>query len=625
MRIFDNMKILYKAVTGYSIMLILTAALGLVSLVQIHKLGRITDNITGNVEMLTTLGAMRGEGADIAGLSAVGLASANASDSLDPFHALVAEQDRMRREFATQWQLYAPTIDAGEEAGYARQIKLRFDQLSTLARDFATAVNNGDMSTASGIILGPMRKTYIAFQAAVNGDLQYNVVEAERLRKQSGALERWSSTLTLAVFAVVVLAIIACIVLTIINVIRPIARINSLMRRLARQELDVTIVGLGRRDEIGDMAAAVQVFKENAIERVQLESQAAHLRDDLDRRLKETEEAFTEAGREQKLVVDGISEALGRLAQGDLTVRFNATVGRNYEALRRDFNSALEKLQQVMQSVAANTAGVQSGAAEIGQAADDLSRRTEQQAASLEETAAALDEITATVRKTAESVGEARRLVDEARGGAERSGSVVRDAVSAMGGIENSSRQIGNIIGVIDEIAFQTNLLALNAGVEAARAGDAGRGFAVVATEVRALAQRSADAAKEIKTLISTAGQQVQLGVRLVDNTGEALGTIVDQVVHLNQLMTEIAASAAEQATGLQEVNTAVNQMDRVTQQNAAMVEEANAASQGLSREAQELARLIGQFVIGTEADAPPTAPNVAARASRREMAGAAP
>ena len=256
------------------------------------------------------------------------------------------------------------------------------------------------------------------------------------------------------------------------------------------------------------------------------------------------------------------------------------------------------KLQVTMQAIATNTQGVRSGAEEITQASDDLSRRTEQQASSLEETAAALDEITATVRRTAEVANEARDLVSTSKTDAERSGAVVRQTVGAMGGID-SSKQIANIIGVIDEIAFQTNLLALNAGVEAARAGDAGRGFAVVATEVRALAQRSADAAKEIKTLILASTQQVDVGVKLVSETGQALGRIVTQVSQLNGLVVELAASAKEQSTGLGEVNAAVNQMDQITQQNAAMVEQATAASRSLSDEAQELARLVGQFNIG--------------------------
>jgi methyl-accepting chemotaxis protein len=224
------------------------------------------------------------------------------------------------------------------------------------------------------------------------------------------------------------------------------------------------------------------------------------------------------------------------------------------------------------------------------QASEDLSQRTVQQAASLEETAAALDEITATIRKTAEGANEARQLVAAAKTDAARSGEVVKETVAAMIGIEGSSRQISNIIGVIDEIAFQTNLLALNAGVEAARAGDAGRGFAVVATEVRTLAQRSATAAKEIKALISASSAQVATGVTLVGETGKALNRTLAQVEKINNLIVDIAASAREQATGLQQVNITMSQMDQVTQQNAAMVEQATASSNSLAMEAEALA-----------------------------------
>ena len=244
------------------------------------------------------------------------------------------------------------------------------------------------------------------------------------------------------------------------------------------------------------------------------------------------------------------------------------------------------------------------GVAEISRAADDLSRRTEQQAASLEETAAALDEITATVKRTAQGAGEAQTLVSSAKTNAADSSEVVQKAISAMGEIEGSAKQISQIIGVIDEIAFQTNLLALNAGVEAARAGDAGKGFAVVAQEVRALAQRSAEAAKEIKVLISASSAQVETGVDLVDKTGTALQTIFQQVAHIADLVTEIAASAQEQAAGLSQVNSAVNQMDQVTQQNAAMVEESTAASRTVADEALELGRMMGRFRTGVEARA---------------------
>jgi methyl-accepting chemotaxis protein len=290
---------------------------------------------------------------------------------------------------------------------------------------------------------------------------------------------------------------------------------------------------------------------------------------------------------------------MDRLAHGDLTYRVNDDLPSEYEKLRGDFNAALTKLQDTMTVIVGNADGIRAGSREITNASDDMAKRTEQQAAGLEETAAALEEITATVKRTAQGAQEARRVVGAAKTDAETGGQVVADAVAAMGEIEKSSAQIGNIIGVIDEIAFQTNLLALNAGVEAARAGEAGRGFAVVAQEVRALAQRSAEAAKEIKVLITASTEQVDSGVDLVGKTGEALSRIVAQVAQINGVVSEIAASAQEQATGLEQVNVAVTQMDQATQQNAAMVEQSTAASHALSREADNLTRLMGQFSVG--------------------------
>jgi methyl-accepting chemotaxis protein len=242
---------------------------------------------------------------------------------------------------------------------------------------------------------------------------------------------------------------------------------------------------------------------------------------------------------------------------------------------------------------------VGAGAEQISTASADLSKRTEQQAANLEETAAALDQIPTTVRRTAESAAQASNAATATRADAERSGAVVEEAVSAMFEIETSSRQIGQIIGVIDEIAFQTNLLALNAGVEAARAGEAGKGFAVVASEVRALAQRAAEAAKEIKALIAASSTQVEHGVKLVGQGSEALLAIASKVAEMDGLISEIARSAQEQASGLAQVNTAVGQMDQVTQQNAAMVEEATAAAANLRIQAQDLTDLVGQFRLG--------------------------
>ncbi|MDR6624090.1 methyl-accepting chemotaxis protein [Caulobacter segnis] len=296
--------------------------------------------------------------------------------------------------------------------------------------------------------------------------------------------------------------------------------------------------------------------------------------------------------------IEQIAMALERLAANDLSYRMPDAIDAQFARVRDDFNSAVTALDETIGAVASATQNVTAGANEISTASDDLSRRTEQQAASLEETAAALDQITATVGRSAEGAKRASEAASGARVDAAKSGEIVGGAVAAMDGIEESSTQINQIIGVIDEIAFQTNLLALNAGVEAARAGEAGRGFAVVAQEVRALAQRSADAAKEIKVLIANSSAQVERGVKLVGDTGRALGSIVGKVSEIDTLISEIAQSSREQSTGLGEVNVAVNQMDQVTQQNAAMVEEATAAAANLRMEACELERLIARFNI---------------------------
>ena len=394
-----------------------------------------------------------------------------------------------------------------------------------------------------------------------------------------------------------------------------VAAMTAAMRRLASGDNTIEVPAVGRKDEVGQMAQAVLSFKDAAIHKLRLEDEAVE-----QRRLTEAERARVEAEKaakaeEDAVAVAALAQALDHLSNGDLTFRITARFAPETEQLKTDFNGAVARLEEAMRGINGAAGGIRAGSEEIAQASDDLSRRTEQQAASLEETAAALDQITATVRKTATGAKEVSSLVADARTGAERSGRIVDQAVGAMSGIEQSSGQIGNIIGVIDEIAFQTNLLALNAGVEAARAGDAGKGFAVVAQEVRALAQRSAEAAKEIKGLISTSTQQVEAGVSLVGQTGEALRAIVAQVASIDALVGEIAASAQEQSTGLHQVNVAVNQMDQVVQQNAAMVEEATAATHSLKGEAGELAVQVGRFKVAGAAMA--SAPKAATPASR--------
>jgi methyl-accepting chemotaxis protein len=487
----------------------------------------------------------------------------------------------------------------------------------------------------------PMRQAEAMMTLSTKGRLSDFRKAVEANKKQEAVLlkQRAAAQESAQAFAVTLLAVgsLLSVALSVLMgaflssaIAKPVSAMTDAMGKLASGDTDVDVPAVGRKDEVGRMAAAVQHFKDAAIEKARLEADSAEQRRSADatRQTNDAERAATAA--EQNKVVEGLALGLERLAAGVLTFRLNDTFPSHYEQLRADFNRAMDTLQSTMREVSVNATAVRSGAGEITSASDDLSRRTEQQAASLEETAAALDQITATVRKTAEGAAQSREAVGAAKGDAERSGVVVRDAVSAMSEIESSAKQIGQIIGVIDEIAFQTNLLALNAGVEAARAGDAGKGFAVVASEVRALAQRSAEAAKEIKSLISASSQQVERGVGLVGETGKVLERIVTQVTQINGAVAEIAASAQEQATGLQQVNTAINQMDQVTQQNAAMVEQATAASHALSSESEALARLISRFDLGagagvaTSAPAPSRAPQRTATAMKHTGRGGA-
>ncbi len=394
---------------------------------------------------------------------------------------------------------------------------------------------------------------------------------------------------------------------------------SKTMRDLADGDMNVIIAGQDRDDEIGAMADALIIFKENAQKKFILEEQAAQFQKDLDAKLKGLEAQFLSAGEEQKKMVASLSQGLEKIARGDLTFRFVEWFPVEFKKLRMDYNQACETLRMIMRSVTESTKSMHASAEEISAASDDLSRRTEKQAASLAKTAASLDEITNMVRNTAAAALEARQVAGAAKSDAEQSSSVVHDAVDAMHGIEDSSKQISHIIGVINDIAFQTNLLALNAGVEAARAGDAGRGFAVVATEVRALAQRTADAAKEIKSIISTSGQQVGNGVRLVGEAGDALTRIIDYVARLNSLISGIATSVHDQASGLVHINEAVGLMDKVTQENAAMVEQTTSSSHNLAESAATLAQRISAFKVGdATGPQPPLPQNIGIKTGNR-------
>ena len=394
------------------------------------------------------------------------------------------------------------------------------------------------------------------------------------------------------------------------------------------------VQGLERGDEIGRMAKAVQVFKENGQENERLRQQVEKEREqrerdrvaqeaELDRSVGMVVQAAVAGDLSKRIdtdslqgvmrklgdginslvgsvgtAIDEVGRVLAAMAGGDLTRRVEGRYDGVFEQLKDNVNTTNEKLAGTVTGIAEAASAVNEASSEISTGSQDLASRTESQAASIEETAASMHEITTTVRQNADNAQAANQLAVVARDTAEKGGSVVADAVTAVTQIEDSARKISDIVGLIDEIAFQTNLPALNASVEAARAGEAGKGFAVVAQEVRALAQRSANASKDIKALITESNAQVKTGASLVQQTGSSLTEIVNAVKKVADIVAEIAAASREQATGLDQINTAVGSMDEMTQRNGALVEETSASAQALAGQARELTRLVGFFRV---------------------------
>jgi methyl-accepting chemotaxis protein len=499
---------------------------------------------------------------------------------------------------------YRTAASTPEEREMAADIAAKWASYQAMHPGYEAMYKSKGQGDATLYLVGAMRASFTELKKAIDGATAYNTEFVAHTVAESNSSYRSARLWIVVVLGLAVLLAVTAGLWLIRAVSTPLGAMTGAMEELAHGNLDTHVPHADQNDEIGRLAASMTGFKNQlaAAERSKAE--------------------------QTQVIVASIGAGLDHLAKGDLTHRVTSELTGSFAKLKEDFNVAMTRMQDTLKNVLSSTGQITTGAGEISQAADDLSRRTEQQAASLEQTAAALEEITATVKKTASNAKEARTSVTSAQQAAEAGGSVVNTAITAMDGIANSSKQITDIIGVIDEIAFQTNLLALNAGVEAARAGDAGRGFAVVASEVRALAQRSSEAAKQIKTLINASGQQVQSGVKLVGESGAALRKIMDQVQQINALVSEMAQAAEQQSTGIEEVNSAVAQMDQVTQQNAAMVEQSTAASRNLASETQQLQSLVGFFNVGSEtrapvmrdpaARAPAQKPRVVAKAPRR-------
>ena len=471
-----------------------------------------------------------------------------------------------------------------------------------------------------------------AFQAEIDAVVK---IDRDNLENIKGDIHSFQTTMAAMVLVTVLAGLViggaAAFRIATTQISRPIQELTGTMTRLADGDLDVAIPYEGRKDEIGQMSHAVSVFRKNAIvirdlsadeKAVQqmtqrFQADAAKLVEsavagDFTARLPESyqrEDLNRFAGLMNRLLtsvgsaLDEVRAVSDSLAHGDLTRPMQGQFQGAFAHLQQNLNAALDHLRQSLGQVRNSTGDLTQYSYELRHASENLSRRTEQQAAALEETSAALEEITSAVKNSAQRAEQVTRTVTEATVSAKQSASVVRDAVEAMGRIESASNEITQIINVIDEIAFQTNLLALNAGVEAARAGEAGKGFAVVAQEVRELAQRAAHAAKDIKGLITKSGEEVNRGVKFVQATGTSLAEIESRVLKINDDIQAIATASREQSIGLQEVSSAVNQMDQMTQQNAAMVEETAAVTEKLDDGATELSTTVGQFVIDREAE----------------------
>jgi methyl-accepting chemotaxis protein len=458
-----------------------------------------------------------------------------------------------------------------------------------------------------------------------------NVAEvALDIAKEHAATQRTAAmrslTLELSLLGVAIAFAIGMMLLVTRRVTAPLNHIQGAMLKLAGGDFDVVLPGLDRKDEIGDVANAVEQFKILAMEKARNEADESLRRQqaEAEERARVAEEQ-AKAAKQQADAFHALGAGLTRLAEGDITFRITQEFSEDYRQIRDDFNTAMSRLQDTIRNIAMASMEVSNAASEISMSTTDLSQRTEEQAASLEQTSASMEEMAATVKKNAENALHANGLTKGTSDVADRGGKVVAEAVSAMARIEESSGKISDIISVIDEIARQTNLLALNAAVEAARAGEAGRGFAVVASEVRSLAQRSSQAAKDIKDLITNSSGQVKEGVDLVNRAGAALGEIVESIKNVAAIVGDIANASSEQSSGIEQINKALNQMDEVTQQNSALVEENAATAKTLEDQQRAMSEQIRFFHFDSGETAAPAARPAAAPAPAKPAAPRAP
>jgi methyl-accepting chemotaxis protein len=599
MRFLDNLKISVKILSVVGLLSAVTALVVILGAFSLHSVDQTYTQLAAKEEPAVIALARGARSINIVGYAAYrAIAYPGASPEATAAAKSVDTNSNNAVNLLTEAKGYDP-----DNAAF-------FDDLLAKVKGISAC-------TAPAVALGLKDQSDDATKAMAKCDVLIGAFTSAASNFANGQLEKakaatvaasasaMATIITTSAISIIGLAICAALGMWIAlsKITKPLVRLGDNMKVLAEGDLTTEITGQERGDEVGVMAKAVQVFKDNALALKTAEEKSAaqqraaeEQRRVADEERRRNEQARAEAAEQVARVVASLGAGLERMAQGDLSYRLNDQFAAEYIKIRDHFNGAIGQLQQTISAIVSSTREVTNASAEISTSTTDLSQRTEEQAASLQQTSASMEQIAATVKKNAENAQHASQSASSTREVADRGGQVVAQAVEAMARIEDSSRKIADIIGVIDEIARQTNLLALNAAVEAARAGEAGRGFAVVASEVRSLAQRSSQAAKDIKDLITNSSSQVKDGVDLVNKAGAALTEIVTSIKSVAEIVAEIAAASAEQATGLEQVNKALTQMDEVTQQNSALVEENAATAKTLENQAVAMTEQVAVF-----------------------------